>query len=162
VADDLLPGGVPRHLPAGPDGDVAQAADRGRAVADGDVADRRLPRLDAVEPVRRVVLADVEVLAGLGRLEDFGRARLELAAVDVERPLLPLERHALAVLLPAADGRGTLVGVDEVERLGDLVPVLGLVRPRALDGGRARVVLAEGPLDDVQMVGAPIRHLAAG
>src|SRR5438045_3305065 len=51
VADDRLPGRVPGDLPARPDRDVAEVAHRRAAVPDLHVADRRLARLDALQPV---------------------------------------------------------------------------------------------------------------
>ena len=65
-----------------PVGQVAQVANRGRAVPNGDVADRQGSGLDAVEPVLVVVLAGVkvDVARGEGRGSDLGRVCLDLVA----------------------------------------------------------------------------------
>src|SRR5262245_5188133 len=69
VADDFFLGGVPGDLATGADRDVAEMADRGRAVADRDVADWEPVDLDAVEEVAVVVRALVEVhVAGVDLL----------------------------------------------------------------------------------------------
>src|SRR5581483_431417 len=55
VAEELLPGRVPLQRAAEPVADVAQVADRGRAMTDLRGADRLLAALDALQPVLAVV-----------------------------------------------------------------------------------------------------------
>src|SRR5437762_3386872 len=68
VADELLRLRIPLQRPPGAEGDVAQVADRCRAVPDGHVADRRLAALDAREPVGMVAFGALRPYLGAGPL----------------------------------------------------------------------------------------------
>src|SRR5690349_16587681 len=61
VADDLFLRGVPADLAPQTDGDISEMTERRTAVADLDVADRSLPRFDAVEEILLVVVADLQM-----------------------------------------------------------------------------------------------------
>src|SRR5262249_50274940 len=125
VADDFLRGGVPANRTADTYGNVAQVTHRRRPVPDLDVADRLLTRLDAAEPVVPVLGAHLQpyVLRGERLLDQLRRSRLQLAAVDVDAPLLALEGEPLLVIraAPQVDRRAAGVVVDDVEPLGRLV-----------------------------------------
>src|SRR5262245_24937999 len=164
VVDDRLLHRVPLDLPPGADGDVAQVADRRRAVADFDVADRRLPALDAVQPVAVVVAAGVQphVLVGQRLLQNLRRVRRDLAPVDVDRALLADERRAAGLVVAADHLHAVGVGVNHFHPLRHLVPVVLVVAGPGLGLDRAAVVHAEAPLGDVQVVGAEVGHLPAG
>src|SRR5262245_39769655 len=67
ILEELLRGGIPLELLAAADADVADVADRHRAVADLHVADRPLPAAQAVTPVAHVVARYVQALGVLGQ-----------------------------------------------------------------------------------------------
>ena len=45
--------------------DIAQVAHRGRSMADRDIANRQLPRVNAIEPVAVMILAFVQMDVGI-------------------------------------------------------------------------------------------------
>src|SRR5205085_1785638 len=93
---------------------------------------------------------ELHVLAGQGRLEDAGRLALQLAAIDVDRALRPLER---ATRRPAVE-HDHARGVDEL--------AAGVALPRRLDRDRPGAVRAQRPLGDVEVVGAHVGQAAPG
>ena len=54
------------------------------------------------------------------------------------------------------------VGVGQPALHGDFVPAIRMKLGGPFHGNRAAVVHVEGPLGDVEVVGAEVRHLAAG
>ena len=113
-------------------------------------------------------LAHVQVHVVLGErlLDDLGRGRLDRPAGDVDRPLLALEGAAAPGLLPLPCSQMIFTPSRRCRRSGSTSgvsyqPSLWNWAGR-LDGDRARLVHAEAPLGDVEVVGAEVGHLAAG
>ena len=97
--------------------------------------------------------------------EDIFGLGLKLAASDVDDAFLALEGSAAFVLAGAAaalDHGTAAVFEGDLERLRSFEELFGVVRCRALDFDRAAVIHAQSPLDDVEVMGAPVGHLSPG
>ena len=93
-ADEVFGDRVPVERDAQPQRDGAEVADRDRAVADLDVADRSLAALDAVHEVAHVIVGYVETMGVLGQrlLQQLGITGLDPLAVDEDPALSPMNR----------------------------------------------------------------------
>ena len=96
VAGEKFLFGVPAERPPEPPGDAAEMTDGRRAVADLDVGNTPIARLDAVDEVLQVVVAPVKAEVGVGKrlLGDAGGHCAELASRHDELALLADELSA--------------------------------------------------------------------
>src|SRR5207248_96766 len=148
--------GVPAELAVVPVGQVAEVADGHRAGADLHVADRPLPRADAVQPIALVAgrLVKVHVFFAERRLDDLAGPAFQETAIDDNLAVAADEVYA--ALFRAAVDHLHAIGVDVTHA------VVGLGVFRWNDLARARFVHSQAPLGDIEVVGAPVGHHAAG
>src|SRR3569833_2808916 len=150
VTHDLLYLRVPGDFAFRADRDIAEVANGRGAVPDRHVREWKLPRAEAFEPVRVVVLthAQVDVRRRERLHDDVVRLRLQLAAIHPDGALVPFERCSAAEPRPAAteqcDAVRVLVG--ELEGGRHFVVLIRLVAGRALNGDRAALIHAKAPL----------------
>src|SRR5215207_5695581 len=75
----------------------------GSSMADGDVADRQLPRVNTVHPVAVMILAIVKMNVGIGErfVGDASRLNIENVSADVNPAVFAFERRATFLALSA-------------------------------------------------------------
>lgn len=146
--------------------DIAQMANRRAAMAYFGIGDRELARLDAIEPVLVVVGAEIPLEGVLGDIaQDRFVRSLEHAPVHKDPTLFAYELGpTLDRFVPLAEDDFGSGGVDIFDpgRHRDFVPVLGVIGDGSGDQFGTRIVHAEAPLGDIEMVGAKVGHLSAG
>ena len=165
VAHEPLGLGVPAELAAEPEGDVAQVADHGDAVADLDVHDRAAAGPHALEEVAHVVAAVLEGDLAARWLEHGlplgGKVVPEGERIAIaDEPGAVLPTLGLAGLVPAEGP----VGVLELPcgAHGDRVVVEARVAGASgLDRDGAGVVNVHGPGHDADDVGAAVPDVPA-
>src|SRR5262250_1579317 len=100
IAFDLFRFGVPHNPAARAQRNVSEQTGAGRAMADLDVRDRRLPRLDAIEEIADVRVALPVTAFHTLRLEAFSasfRDDFEKLPVDVKRGVRAVKQNAVAL-----------------------------------------------------------------
>src|SRR5262245_60446046 len=157
---------VPADFLAEAQGNRPDVTDDDRTRADFDVANRFRAGLQAVEEVGHVPAGDGQTRGAFrqGFLYNLLVAGGDLAAAD-ENPLAVLALDLDAVLARARRDhhRAIGVGVGDVKFLVAAIGTRGGIGWSALsfDADRAVSVHVQGPLADIDVVGAPVGHLSA-
>lgn len=141
-----------------PVGDAAELADRDGTRADFDIGGGTAARADAVEPVADMAAAvrQLEVARHGGRIdEQVGGIAADPVAADADFAVRSDECDAVSVAFEAAVLDAHAVGIP-------ISQCLAAIMARRADSDGTALVGIHGPLDDVEMMGAPVGQDAAG
>ena len=141
-----------------PVGNAAQLTDRDGTRTDFDVCGGTAARADAVEPIADVAAAvrQLEVARHGGRIdEQVGGIATDPVAADADFAVRSDECDSVAASFETAMFDAHAVGIP-------ISQCLAAVMAGRADPDRAALIGVHGPLDDVEMVGAPVGQHAAG
>ena len=141
-----------------PVGDASKLADRDGTRPDFDVCGGTAACTDAVQPIAKVTAAigQLKVAWHGGRVdEQVGGITADPVSANADFAVCPDERDAVSASFEAAMFDTDTVGIP-------ICQCLATVMARRADSDRTALVGIHGPLDDVEMMCAPVGQYAAG
>ncbi len=149
---------IPLERLVQPVGDASELADGDGTCSDFDVRGGAAARADAVEPIAKMAAAIWQLeVARHGRWidEQVGRLAADPIAADADLSVRADECDAVAASLETAMFDAHAVGIPVSQRLATIMA-------RRADADGSALVGIHRPLDDIEMVGAPIGKDTAG